>query len=92
MEKEKPKMEGYQKLLYILSWMVLAIGGVLLILRMTDVFDFGICLIVVCCSVSGILQSIGLWKINPKTYTFIIALDSFLFGLALMDVIDRLLA
>ena len=92
MENTRLKMEGYQKLLYTLGWIVLAIGCVLLVLRMTDVFDFGICLIIACCSVSGILQSICLWNSNPKTYTWVIALDAFLFGLSLADVIDRLLA
>ena len=32
MENTKPKMEGFQKLLYILGWIVLAIGCVLLVI------------------------------------------------------------
>ena len=91
MENRELNKENYQKVLYALSWIVLAIAVVLIILRITDIFDFGISLIVACTFVSRIMQDICLWKTKPKMYTWMIALDSFMIGLTLMDIIDRLL-
>lgn len=91
MESEKPKMESYQKVLNVLSWIVLTLGVVLFFLRITDVFDFGISLVVACTVLCDIFQSISLWKVNPKMYTWRIALGSFMLGFALMDVLHRLL-
>ena len=91
MENEKTITERYQKILLVFSAVFLAIAVVLLVLRIIDVFDFGISLTIGCAFISHIFRDVSMWKTKPKLYTWMIALDSFMIGLMIMDIIDRLL-
>lgn len=91
MANEKPKMELYQKVLYgfcLIAWVA---AGVLIALDRVHILDLGVSPSIACMCLSGIFQDVSMWKARPKTYTLLIALHSFLLGVTLMDVIDRLL-
>ena len=91
MEKKKPKMERYQKVLIRLGYVFEAISVFLLCLRIADVFDMGLGFVFVPMIIAIILDGVAKWKMSPKIYTVHIAVWAFLLGLAFADVLDKLI-
>ena len=86
MENTKPKLEHYQKILFILAILFLSIALIVAFLHFCgidlSIVWFGISLCIAC-----VFFACMLWEKNPKRYTAHIALWSFCLGVCFLYLI-----